>query len=160
MLVVEMNAMCRGVIAFLFVFFSIAFSKQFSLTILHTNDIHGRFEETDPYGQLCSPRDSQVGKCYGGVARRAAMIKEIRSKEENVLLLDAGDVFTGTLWYDTYRGNATAKFMNDLQYDAMVCKTCFCFSTLRAEISHIKRSLLAGYCFSYMINNELGGMVG
>ena len=108
-----------GVIVLLITF--VRLSKEFSLTIVHTNDIHGRFEEIDSYGQLCSPRDSRLGKCYGGIARRATKIKEIRSKEESVLLLDAGDVFTGTLWYDIYRGNATAKFMNDLQYDAMVC---------------------------------------
>ena len=50
------------------------------------------------------------------------MINQIRSQAKNVLLVSAGDVFTGTLWYQVYRGNATRKFMNELRYDAMVCE--------------------------------------
>ena len=95
--------------------------KSFSLTLLHTNDNHGRFEETDTYGFLCYPRDAQAGKCFGGVARRATILKQIRSQERNTLLVSGGDVFTGTLWYRVYRGNATSKFMNELGYDALVC---------------------------------------
>lgn len=95
--------------------------QGFSLTLLHTNDNHGRFEETDSYGFLCYPRNAQAGKCFGGVARRATMLKEIRSQEKNTLLVAGGDVFTGTLWYRVYRGNATSKFMNELGYDALVC---------------------------------------
>lgn len=49
------------------------------------------------------------------------MLKEIRSQEKNTLLVAGGDVFTGTLWYRVYRGNATSKFMNELGYDALVC---------------------------------------
>ena len=94
--------------------------QGYTLTLLHTNDNHGRFEETDSYGFLCYPRDAQAGKCFGGVARRATMLKQIRSQEENTLLVSGGDVFTGTLWYRVYRGNATSKFMNELGYDALV----------------------------------------
>ncbi|XP_067049107.1 5'-nucleotidase-like isoform X2 [Acropora muricata] len=53
------------------------------------------------------------------MARRATEIKRIRSADKNVLLLSGGDVFTGTLWYKVYRGNASRKFMNELGYDAM-----------------------------------------
>ncbi|XP_031571054.1 snake venom 5'-nucleotidase-like [Actinia tenebrosa] len=91
----------------------------FKLTIVHTNDFHSRFEEMDVNGRMCFQRDREAGLCYGGVARRATEIKRIRSQEKNVVLLDAGDVFTGTLWYVVYRGNATWKFMNELGYDAM-----------------------------------------
>ena len=94
--------------------------QGFTLTLLHTNDNHGRFEETDSYGFLCYPRDAQAGKCFGGVARRATMLKQIRSEEKSTLLVSGGDVFTGTLWYRVYRGNATSKFMNELRYDALV----------------------------------------
>lgn len=105
--------------AFLFLFlFSLV--QGFSLTLLHTNDNHVRFEETDTYGYLCLPKDAQAGKCFGGMARKATMIKRIRSQEQNVLLVSAGDVFTGTVWYQVYRGNATRTFMNELGYDAMV----------------------------------------
>lgn len=53
------------------------------------------------------------------------MIKKIRAEEKNVLLLSGGDVFTGTLWYLAYRGNASRKFMNELGYDAMVYSLFF-----------------------------------
>jgi 5'-nucleotidase len=99
---------------------SLKSSHGFKLTILHTNDVHSRFEETDIYGKMCFEKDRDAGRCYGGVARRATEIKRIRGEEKNVVLLDAGDVFTGTLWYRVYRGNATWKFMNELGYDAMV----------------------------------------
>ena len=102
--------------------FSILFSsvQGFSLTILHTNDNHARFEETNAYGFLCYPKDAQEGKCFGGMARKATMIRRIRSQEQNVLLVSGGDVFKGTLWYQVYRGNATRLFMNELGYNAMV----------------------------------------
>ncbi|KAJ7363701.1 hypothetical protein OS493_009864 [Desmophyllum pertusum] len=99
--------------------FAFSVAQGFSLTLLHTNDNHARFEETDSYGFLCYPREAQAGKCFGGMARRATMINQIRSQAKNVLLVSAGDVFTGTLWYQVYRGNATRKFMNELRYDAM-----------------------------------------
>ena len=103
-----------------FVFYEV---QGFTLTLLHTNDNHGRFEETDSYGFVCYPRDAKAGKCFGGVARRATMLKQIRSQEKNTLLVSGGDVFTGTLWYQVYRGNATSKFMNELGYDALVCNS-------------------------------------
>lgn len=96
------------------------FNIAFKLTILHTNDIHSRFEETTAFGGQCFARDRIAGKCYGGVARRATIIKQIRQKEKNVILLDAGDAMTGTLWYDVYKGNVTWTMMNELNYDAMV----------------------------------------
>ncbi|EDO42016.1 predicted protein [Nematostella vectensis] len=91
----------------------------FKLTVLHTNDFHSRFEETNPYGTVCKAQDLAKDGCYGGVARRATEIKRIRAKENNVILLSAGDVFTGTLWYKEYRGNATWSVMNEMGYDAM-----------------------------------------
>ena len=61
--------------------------------------------------------------CYGGMARKATMIKKIRSETKNVLLISGGDVLTGTIWYRVYRGNATRFFMNELGYDIMVSKS-------------------------------------
>lgn len=115
----EVAPLKATVVSFLFSFLSSSV-QGFSLTILHTNDNHARFEETDAYGFLCYPKDAQAGKCFGGMARRATMIKRVRSQEQNVLLLSGGDVFSGTLWYQVYRGNATRLFMNELRYDAMV----------------------------------------
>ena len=92
----------------------------FELTLLHTNDVHARIEEADVYGGTCSSEDSKAGKCYGGVARRKTVIDEIRRNQSNVLLLDGGDQFQGTLWFNVYKGKEARIFMNLLKYDAMV----------------------------------------
>ncbi|CAH1233390.1 NT5E [Branchiostoma lanceolatum] len=91
----------------------------FDLTILHTNDCHARIEQAGGNGGSCGDRDALAGKCFGGVARRLTKIREIRESESNVLLLDAGDQFQGTLWFYYYSGLVTARFMNKMQYDVM-----------------------------------------
>ncbi|XP_072021458.1 protein 5NUC-like [Amphiura filiformis] len=90
----------------------------FSMTILHTSDIHARFQEADKYAGTCSVEESDNGECYGGFARLASAIKDTRQAENNVVLLDAGDVFQGTLWFTVYKGRASSYFMNLLGYDA------------------------------------------
>lgn len=86
------------------------------LTLLHTNDVHARIEETNTDSARCPPK----GDCYAGVARRFTKINEIRSQEKNVLLLDAGDQFQGTMWFNYYKGAEAAHFLNRLGYNAMV----------------------------------------
>lgn len=87
---------------------------EFELTLLHTNDVHARVEETNRDSGKCSK-----APCFAGVARRFTKIKEVRTKEKNVLLLDAGDQFQGTVWFNFYKGKEAAHFMNKLGYDAM-----------------------------------------
>jgi 5'-nucleotidase len=78
------------------------------LTILHTNDVHSRL---DPF-----PDGNLKGR--GGVAARAALIKQIRATEEHVLLLDAGDMFQGTPYFNLYKGEPELKAMTMMGYDA------------------------------------------
>ncbi|WP_221391697.1 metallophosphoesterase [Dyadobacter sp. NIV53] len=80
------------------------------LTILHTNDVHSRIE---PF-----PMDGSRNQGLGGVARRAALIKQIREEQKNVLLLDAGDVFQGTPYFNLFGGELEMKLMTDMGYDA------------------------------------------
>ncbi|MGF7079684.1 bifunctional metallophosphatase/5'-nucleotidase [Mucilaginibacter sp. UYCu711] len=80
------------------------------LTILHTNDVHSRVE---PF-----PMDGGRNQGMGGVARRAALIKNIRAKESNLLLLDAGDIFQGTPYFNLFGGEVEMKLMSDMAYDA------------------------------------------
>ncbi len=80
------------------------------LTILHTNDVHSRIE---PF-----PEDGSRNAGLGGVARRASLIKQIRAEEEQVLLLDAGDIFQGTPYFNLYGGELEIKLMSKLGYDA------------------------------------------
>ncbi|XP_033492634.2 snake venom 5'-nucleotidase-like [Epinephelus lanceolatus] len=95
--------------------FLVSTSAAWDLVVLHTNDVHARVEETSEQSGKCS---SSSG-CFAGVARRATMIKRIRNNESNVLLLDAGDQFQGTIWFNHYKGAEAAYFMNELKYDCM-----------------------------------------
>ena len=97
---------------------------EFELVILHTNDVHARFEQTNRFSAACSADDAAANNCYGGVARRYTAVEELRQqKPNNTILLDAGDQFQGTLWFSEYQGRATSYFMNLLGYDAMVSHT-------------------------------------
>ena len=89
----------------------------FNLTILHTNDIHGRFEETDKDGFTC---ESSKEACFGGMSRVATVVKDVRNKQQNVVLVDGADRFTGTIWSEVYKGNASRVFFNQLNYTAIV----------------------------------------
>ena len=80
------------------------------LTILHTNDTHSRLE---PF-----PMDGGRNQGLGGIAGRMQLINRIRSEEENVLLLDAGDIFQGTPYFNIYKGEPEIKAMSAMQYDA------------------------------------------
>ncbi|KAM6915487.1 snake venom 5'-nucleotidase-like [Xenentodon cancila] len=91
-------------------------AKTWDLVILHTNDVHARIEETSSLSGKCG----RGADCFAGVARRATAIRRIRSSERDVLLLDAGDQFQGTVWFNYYRGAEAAHFMNKMRYDAMV----------------------------------------
>ncbi|HNE94171.1 MAG TPA: metallophosphoesterase, partial [Chitinophagaceae bacterium] len=81
-----------------------------NISILHTNDVHSRLE---PF-----PMDGSRNAGLGGVAARAALIKDIRQKTENVLLLDAGDIFQGTPYFNLYKGEPEIKAMSLMGYDA------------------------------------------
>jgi len=98
-----------GVIGFsLLPQFSLAKSKDVKLTILHTNDMHSHIH----------PFTSGRNKGLGGMAQRAALIKQIREQEEHILLLDAGDVFQGTPYFNFYGGELEFKLMSEMKYDA------------------------------------------
>ena len=80
------------------------------LVILHTNDFHSRMEPF-PAG------DPKYGG-RGGVAARMKLIQEIRSKHKNVLLVDAGDIFQGTPYFNLFGGEPEIRAMNEMGYDA------------------------------------------
>ena len=79
------------------------------LTILHTNDVHSYI---DPF-----PADHPRNANMGGVSRRAAMIETIRQENPNLLLLDAGDIFQGTPYFNYYGGELELKLMSMMKYD-------------------------------------------
>ncbi|MBP1848919.1 5'-nucleotidase C-terminal domain-containing protein [Rhizobium halophytocola] len=94
---------------------------DFELHILHNNDFHSRIESINKYDSTCASEDDEKGECFGGAARFITAIKETRKSLEgqNVILLNAGDNFQGSLFYTTYKGAAEAEFMNMMGFDAM-----------------------------------------
>ncbi|MDT0688287.1 metallophosphatase [Salegentibacter sp. F188] len=80
------------------------------ITILHTNDVHSHIE---PFGPD-APRNPNMG----GVARRATLVEQIRQENPNTLLLDAGDIFQGTPYFNFYGGELEFKLMSKMKYDA------------------------------------------
>lgn len=89
---------------------ALAISKTKKLTILHTNDMHSRIE--------AFPNDGGRNANQGGMLKLAELIKKIRQEEENILLLDAGDVFQGTPFFNFYGGELEFKLMSKMGYDA------------------------------------------
>ena len=83
--------------------------KDERLTILHTNDTHSRIE---PF-----PSDDSRNADLGGAARRAALIEKIREESSNVLLVDAGDVFQGTPYFNFFKGELDYKLMSAMGYE-------------------------------------------
>ena len=94
------------------------------LIILHNNDLHSRFEQTDRSSGKCSEEDAAAKKCYGGFARISHVVKKYREEAKNggpaVLYLNAGDVYVGSPWFSVFKHKVCADFMNLLMPDAMV----------------------------------------
>lgn len=85
-------------------------TSDYKLTILHTNDQHSRIE---PFDSSYTRNPNQ-----GGFARRAALVQKIRGEEKNVLLLDSGDTFQGTPYFNFFGGELEFKLMSMMGYDA------------------------------------------
>ncbi len=92
---------------------------DYTLTILHTNDFHARFEQISAFDSACSAEDAAGAKCFGGTARLVTAIADARARSNNAILVDGGDQFQGSLFYTYYKGAMTAEFMTKLGYDAM-----------------------------------------
>ncbi|HLU87708.1 MAG TPA: metallophosphatase [Taishania sp.] len=84
--------------------------KEIKLTVLHTNDTHSNI---DPF-----PPNHAKFPNRGGVVWRHQQIQKIRSEEEHVLLIDAGDLFQGTPYFNKYRGVLEMKLMSEMGYEA------------------------------------------
>ena len=97
-------------------------SAEYTLHIIHTNDLHSRIEPITASDSTCGAEANAAGECFGGVARVITQINALREElaGENVIVLDAGDQYQGSLMYTTYKGDVEAEFMNVIGYDAMV----------------------------------------
>lgn len=147
-------------------FLSEAHSKHKKITILHTNDQHSRIEPFDAHNAR-NPNQ-------GGFARRAHLIETIRQQEKNVLLLDAGDVFQGTPYFNFYGGALEFKLMSMMGYDACTMgnhefdnglegfKTALEHARFPFICSNydFKNTLLDGLTLPYKIFNKSGVRIG
>ncbi len=90
--------------------FSILKKPSFKkITILHTNDMHSHI---DPF-----PLNDGKYPGLGGMTRIATLIDDIKNKEENILLLDAGDIFQGTPYFNKYKGKLELQMMSKMGYE-------------------------------------------
>jgi 5'-nucleotidase len=88
--------------------------ELFQLSIIHINDFHARFEETNERSLPC--REGET--CIGGFARMKTVVDRLRKTRKNSIFLDAGDIFQGTFWYNLLRYNVTSHFLNLMTADA------------------------------------------
>lgn len=136
------------------------------LTILHTNDVHSYI---DPF-----PADHPRNANMGGVSRRATLIEKIRKENPNVLLLDAGDIFQGTPYFNYYGGELEFKLMSMMQYDAATVGNHDFDNGLEGIVSQMpnatfefissnydfKNTIMDGFVKPYKIFNKNGIKVG
>lgn len=87
---------------------TLALAQNYTLTILHTNDLHSHGDAV-----------KVSGKSVGGYARQASAILQARETSKNPILLNAGDTFQGTMYFNVYEGLSDLSFMNLMGYDAM-----------------------------------------
>ena len=143
-----------------------SFTKEgdVKITILHTNDMHSHIH----------PFTSGINKGLGGMAQRAGLINSIREKERNVLLLDAGDIFQGTPYFNFYGGELELKLMSEMKYDASTIGNHDFDNSiegLHKQLKHAKFPfLIANYDFSktilkdsfkpYKVFNKQGVKIG
>ena len=117
------------------------------LTILHTNDVHSRIE----------PFEHGRNAGLGGVARRASLIDQIRKEGNPVLLLDAGDIFQGTPYFNFFDGELELKLMSKLGYDAATIGNHDFdagIDTLEKQLQHTNFPMvISNYDFSNTIMN-------
>jgi len=122
-------------------------AKTTKITILHTNDVHSHI---DTFG----PEEGRNANT-GGVARRATLVDAIRQENPNTLLLDAGDIFQGTPYFNYYGGELEFKLMSKLRYDAATLGNHDFdngIDGLYAQLPHAKfQFLTANYDFSNTI---------
>ena len=117
------------------------------LTILHTNDQHSRIEPFD----AASGRNANLG----GFARRAHLIKQIRATEKNVLLLDSGDTFQGTPYFNMFGGELEFKLMSMMGYDASTMGNHDFDNGLEGFVNVLPNAKFPFICSNYDFKNTI-----
>lgn len=95
---------------------------EFELVVLHTNDMHSRFEEVEKNSGTCKAKNKNK-KCVGGFARVAHEVETYRKfhkSGQDVVFLNAGDTFVGTAWFSLFKAEICTEFINALKPDVIV----------------------------------------
>lgn len=117
---------------------------QNHIVVLHTNDTHSQIDpiETQTYGNI------------GGVLRRFQLVQETRQKEPHMLLLDAGDFFQGTPFFNFFKGSAEVELMNMMGYDVVTLGNHE-FDNGTAELAkQLKKANFKVVCANYKFKNK------
>jgi 5'-nucleotidase len=136
------------------------------ITILHTNDTHSQI---DPL-----PANDRAYPGKGGVARRATLVKRIRKENPNTLLIDAGDAFQGTPYFNFYKGEVEYKAMSAIGYDvgtlgnhefdngvdALAAALKFAKFDLVSANYDVRGTLLEGIVKPYVVRTIAGVRIG
>ncbi|MDD2799047.1 MAG: metallophosphoesterase [Bacteroidales bacterium] len=102
--------MKRAILIVLITFFISDLSAEKKLVIAHTNDTHSQIEPTS--------KNASKFPDQGGMARREALLKELRKANPSLLLFDDGDFCQGTPYFNAFKGKVEIEMMNRLKYDA------------------------------------------
>ncbi|KAL1425887.1 hypothetical protein MTO96_018772 [Rhipicephalus appendiculatus] len=94
-------------------------ASDFTATVLHTNDVHGRFEQITASGTRCTKQAAEAQQCVGGIARQKTVVSQAAASGANVLFLNAGDYYQGSIWYYVLGAPIVAEAVNYLAHDAM-----------------------------------------
>lgn len=115
--------------------------KNVKITILHTNDVHSQIEPL--------PADHYKFPNAGGFAKRAELIQKIRQENEHVVLLDCGDIFQGTPYFNFYKGRLEIELMNKMKYDAATIGNHEFDNGIQELSSQIQRANFPFICSNY-----------
>ena len=107
------------ILYFVLLLFSVCNAQElFPVTIIHLNDMHAHFDESNRASNICK----NPSECIGGYARVITKVKEllVSKADKNPLYLNAADNFQGTMWHNIFRWNVSSHFLNLLPADATV----------------------------------------
>ena len=92
---------------------------DYTLTVLHVNDVHSAFLPVKPDGTPCAPAERTSPQCSGGAARLAAAIAHERRSSPNVIVVAAGGFFAGSPLWDRYKDQLVSNLMTRMNFDAL-----------------------------------------
>ena len=100
-------------------------TQEFNLTLVHTGETFSQITAVDLLNSACVPINgtyrSAAGydPCLGGFDRRVALIEQVRATSPNTLVVDAGYLFTGSLFWYLYNSTIMARYYDMAAYDAV-----------------------------------------